>query len=516
MDVLLLPHKQGVLATLVQHVDRMKFERYKEVCQKYGGRFSADEHGYVFGLSNIYGAYRTFQAKNLLVEFEKSFGTIVQTLNQNVADCSIRIKGSSLFPFQLKGSMWLAASNKRLLSDQMGLGKTVQVLMAYPNEGKCMVICPASLKGVWHDECKRWRPDLTPIVLRGVGGFRLPQKNELIIVNYDIIPEHIEKGEMWKISLAADEAHYLKGNAKVKRVKSFRLMSDEILKNGGSVWLATGTPMLNKPPELWNVLRCARLAEEAFGGWYSFVQLFGGYKGAFGGWEWSIPDRDKVAKNLSPVMLRRLRKDVMPELPTKMYRTITVDIDKEFRAKFDESIKDLNLDQAIEETIANRRSSPEFKKLSEAFKLLTEAKIPRLLELIEMFEDSGEPVIVFSAHVKPIEVLGERKGWMSIKGDTTSNNRMDAVRLFQEGKLKGIALTIGAGGIGLTLTRGHQVIFLDLAWTPTLNEQAEDRAVRIGQTKGVIVTRIIADHVIDRRVVELLSEKQYLIQQTTG
>lgn len=93
---------------------------------------------------------------------------------------------------------------------------------------------------------------------------------------------------------------------------------------------------------------------------------------------------------------------------------------------------------------------------------------------------------------------------------------MDAVRLFQEGKLKGIALTIGAGGIGLTLTRGHQVIFLDLAWTPTLNEQAEDRAVRIGQTKGVIVTRIIADHVIDRRVVELLSEKQYLIQQTTG
>jgi hypothetical protein len=121
-------------------------------------------------------------------------------------------------------------------------------------------------------------------------------------------------------------------------------------------------------------------------------------------------------------------------------------------------------------------------------------------------------VIVFSYHRAAVDLLASRPGWAVITGDTPPEQRQHIVTEFQGGRLKGVAGTIQAAGTGLTLTRANQAIFVDLAWTPALNAQAEDRICRIGQTRGVIITRLIAEHMLDERVAELLLVKQKLIE----
>lgn len=145
---------------------------------------------------------------------------------------------------------------------------------------------------------------------------------------------------------------------------------------------------------------------------------------------------------------------------------------------------------------------------------LATAKIPVLMEQVELMEAGGEPLVVFSCHREPILALDGRPGWAVITGDVHPNARTEIVAAFQAGKLRGVASTIFAGGTGITLTHGHQVVMVDLYWTPGINLQAEDRVCRRGQNRGVVVQRIVADHEFDRRVTQILSRKQELIEDT--
>ena len=153
-----------------------------------------------------------------------------------------------------------------------------------------------------------------------------------------------------------------------------------------------------------------------------------------------------------------------------------------------------------------------FEGMSHMRELLSKAKIPALINLVEDFEEQNEPLIVFSWHRGPIDTLAQREGWATITGDTPSGQRQQIEEDFQNGRYKGIALTISAGGIALTLTHASQVVFVDRAFTPGLNEQAEDRALRIGQTRGVVITNLVADHFLDRRLDEIVTQKKLLIQ----
>lgn len=175
------------------------------------------------------------------------------------------------------------------------------------------------------------------------------------------------------------------------------------------------------------------------------------------------------------------------------------------------TLKERGIDLEDAETKLNLKDIP-FELLSAVRKALATSKIPALLSLVEDYEESDEPLVVFSDHRAPVEVFEGRDGWATITGSTSPENRHDAVERFQAGELKGIAGTIKAMGIGLTLTRAHHVILNDLNWTPALNAQAEDRLCRIGQTRGVIVTRLVANHPLERRITELLVEKQKVIE----
>jgi hypothetical protein len=238
-----------------------------------------------------------------------------------------------------------------------------------------------------------------------------------------------------------------------------------------------------------------------------------------------------------------MRVDVLPELPVKTWQQIPVDlatrdikaIDKAVRliiskmpTSWDkvmsdddpfetsgsktESLSIEDLDNAREFMLSS--SSSAFEAISNGRRLLAIAKIPAMLEFIEDYEEQAEPLVVFSAHRAPIDLLATREGWAVITGDTPASERTRIEDDFQAGKLKGVAGTIKAAGTAITLTRAHHSLFVDREFTPGLNEQAEDRVCRIGQTRGVVIHDLIANHPLDRILFEILGRKKAIITKS--
>ncbi len=422
-----------------------------------------------------------------------------------------------LYPFQREGVRWLARRSRALLSDDMGLGKTVQVLAALPTNAPVLVICPASIKGVWARETARWRPKYRIATLSGRGSHRWPEPGEVLITNYDILPKPPEKDRSGKVIaendaallknapkdliLVVDEVHACKGS-KTRRTKAVKYIKNMAAR----IYGLTGTPLINRPPELWQVLETLGLAEEAFTHFGRFYWMMGGVKNRYGT-DWEQP-KPEVAGCLKRVMLRRRREEVLPDLPVKTFREVRVTkLKAGLRKRLDEVLKEWKERAGI---IGPEMPNelPPFQKMSAVRAELAAAKIPTLLELVENYEAQEEPLVVFSAHRAPIDALSTREGWARITGDESPEERTQVVAAFQAGDLRGVALTIGAGREGITLTRGAHMIFVDRAWQPAWNSQAEDRICRIGQTRGCFYTILVADHPLDERLEELLQEKQ--------
>ena len=148
--------------------------------------------------------------------------------------------------------------------------------------------------------------------------------------------------------------------------------------------------------------------------------------------------------------------------------------------------------------------------------MLAISKVPAAISIIEEYEEAEEPLIVFSSMRGPIDSLIERDGWEVITGGITSSARGPIVDKFQKGGLKGLGLTIGAGGVGITLTTGAYALFVDLDWNPANNSQAEDRIHRIGQSRPQLIKRIIANHALDQKICSILTKKQRIIEASVG
>lgn len=431
------------------------------------------------------------------------------------------IDGAQLYPFQIAGVDWLAKRDRGLLGDDMGLGKTVQTLMALPKAARAIVVAPAAVKYNWQAECKRWRPDLRARVLEGRRSFRWPTAGELIVTNYDILPEWLEQKKMDGATYAThdhvpaeekqaaagvivvvDEAHKCKSHkaARSKRVKGLGKLT-------GRIWGLTGTPLLNRPFDLWGVLSTLGIEREIFGKWDRFLQLFRMHQNRWGGWEYGTPDPG-VPDLLRRAMLRRRREEVLPDLPGKQYSTMLVNgISDDLRGELDEAW--LAWQEAEGGT---PRDLPPFEEFSRLRAELAASRIPAVIEVVEDHEEQDVPLVVFSAHRAPIDELGRREGWATITGDTPQEKRQAIVEAFQAGQLKGIGATITAAGVGLTLTRAWKMLFVDLDWVPANNAQAEDRICRIGQTAGACeYVRMVSDHPLDIHVLGLLARKIALV-----
>lgn len=439
--------------------------------------------------------FRHDQKKSQLVESKKQIAGV---------DARMRLTGLSLYPFQVVGAEYLASRDRALLCDQMGLGKSVQALAALPTSASAIIVCPAVVKGSWLAEIKKWRPDLvasSPDKLT-----RWPHPGEVLIINPERLsmppgsPSHL-------VTLVADEAHVFK-NKKSRRHQAFVELRKTVMRADGRTWLLTATPLLNRPLELCALLEAGDLMGLSFGHFGRFYSMFQAKKGQWGT-EWGAPTPD-VADTLRKVMIRRLREDVLPELPTKIYRRIFIPKDPVTDQLCERMLEVVGGFRGLEKMITDN-SAVEFGEISSLRTRLATAKIPALRALVESYVEQEEPLVVFSDHLAPPEAVANEYGFGRVTGSESATARTATVEKFQAGKLPGVAATIAAGGVGITLTRAAQVAFVDRSWVPALNAQAEDRVCRIGQTRGVVVTSLLCDHALDLRVEEVVTEKTRLI-----
>lgn len=423
--------------------------------------------------------------------------------------------------YQRDGIRWLATRMSALLGDEMGLGKSGQAIGAIPDGSPVMVICPASVKGTWTEEFEKFRgSEFKTEELEGRKSFRWPTAGEALILNYEILPELPPEDCPEGLVLIVDEAHFCKGVT--RRARRVADLAKEIRDNGGRSWIMTGTPMINRPDELWYVLKAAGLHTMAYGSWRNFVRIFAGEqrrRGGFRIWNWHLDqvDHKSAIAGLRRVQLRRDRDEVL-DLPGKIVTRVPVNNLSEKCLKLGDkaliALKNnhgLDLYDAI---IRMGTSMPSFTEMSAAREALQRAKTPVLLEMVESYEAQEQPLVVFSAHRATVNLLGDRKGWAKIASGVKKSDREQMRRDFQAGKLKGIACTIGAAGFGITLTISNNMIFVDMPWSPKLAEQAEDRIARSGQTKKCFIKKLVADHPLDQRVMELLAIKGDLIDAT--
>jgi SNF2 family DNA or RNA helicase len=453
------------------------------------------------------------QDRRRLLEVADELGLEVDhsLLQFELSEAARRAQAAGLYPFQVEGVDWLAGRPRALLADEMGLGKTPQALLALPPEVPALVVCPASLKYQWREQARRWRPVWSVTVLEGRKSFRLPEPGEIVVANYEILPAALDRrtkvmmdpewDSVGEVYLIVDEAHMVK-NRRARRTKRVAALARLV----HSAWGLTGTPLLSHPPDLYGVLECLGLAREAFGSWQRYQGLFHATPNYWGGLIWGPPSPE-VPQRLRRVMLRRLRAEVLPQLPAKRYERLVVGLDRALGGRLD------TLWDEWEQVRPGREDLPPFERFSEVRAQLATSRIPIMHELGGQFEEEGVPLVVFSAHLAPIQALEGRDGWATITGATPPRERQAAVAAFQGGRLKGLGLTIQAGGTGLTLTRAHTALFVDLDWTPANNLQAEDRLCRIGQEADrVRVIRLVGDHPLDRHVLKVLDRKAELIR----
>ena len=426
---------------------RNYFDMYTAACRSSGLGYVKSAAGWVSTIHNLPRLVEAVQQQNMyLVLVDDALFQLGEACTEieNVESMTRLIcEEHGLYPYQCDGVQFLIDNPRALLIDDMGLGKTVQALMAIPKGASVMVICPSIVKGAWAQEVAKWRPDLKAAIIKGTKNYRQPEPDEVVIANYELLPPKATFGCDFVI---ADEAHYAK-TYKAQRTRAFRSLA----RKAGHVWGLSGTPLENKPNELWGVLQSLQLGNTAFGSWQRFLGLHGGIRSEFG-IEWTGAVDKEASRCLSRVALRRTKASVLPELPTKRYRQIRVDVSTKTHELCSKAMTDAGDE-------INIYLDMDIQSMSIARRELAEQKIPYLKRLISEYEENEEPVVVFSAHRAPIDVLASRDGWAVITGDVDEAERTRVVADFQAGKLRGVACTIQAGGVGITLTRAAHMIF---------------------------------------------------------
>lgn len=507
-------------------------------------------------------------------------------------------------PFQRAGIEYMIQRPHVLLADEMGLGKTIQaigIINAKTDIKRALIICPASLKLNWELELKRWltrrfmivvassKPDAqvsdalirafrfadeisqcaVPDVQlsRGINRFhavldaleRCKQfrityfsgtcQGIILILNYDIV-------EYWRPAINAisldilccDESHYLK-NSKAQRTKVVvgHWDNDPVkriwpIKAKQKIFM-TGTPVLNRPKELWTTVRA--LDRHGLGeDWYDFhMRYCAGYKDHFG---WQIDGASNLEELQSrlrgSIMLRRKKEDVLTELPPKRRQLIMLEpvtagarraLENEKTlletgqklAELSREVEKLSVDQAnqkYKEAVQKLHAcqSAAFIETAKLRHMTALAKLRMAMDHLVNVLESENKIVIFAHHHDVIDQLVEglaEYGIVSFDGRTDVAKRQKLVEQFQkEPKIRVIAGSIGAMGSGWTLTAASYVAFAELDWVPGNLNQAEDRLHRIGQTGSILVQHLLLDGSFDSRMAKSIVQKQQVIERAAG
>ena len=476
-----------------------------------------------------------------------------------------RPDGLNYLGYQKAGIAFAMGRKGTLIADEMGLGKTIQALGVVNNDHdikSVLVVCPASLRLNWLREAQKWLTDRRSVMLPNQFYYvvenndPIPADADFVIVNYDRIKNGIFDSLMdrtWDCMII-DEAHYLKNTnalrtqrvlgmqAKFKKVgndwvESTAAVPGLINQVAKRVLLLTGTPILNRPMEAYPLLHA--LDAKTWNSAFAFGKRYcNGHQIAAGRklvWDFTgASNLEELQQRLrSSIMVRRLKRDVLTDLPAKRRQIVVLPANGDSSAVADENaawanhearLEALRLEvdlahasgdkAAYEADVAALREGVKvaFTEISACRRTVALAKLPKVIEHLQNMIESGVgKVITFAHHHEVIDRLAAELGSATVvvDGRVDASKRQELVDRFQTDP--GCLYFLGgihAAGVGLTLTAASHVVFAELDWTPAWISQCEDRAHRIGQTESVLIQHLVLDQSLDCRMAELIVEKQ--------
>jgi SNF2 family DNA or RNA helicase len=447
--------------------------------------------------------------------------------------------GLSYLPFQRAGIAFGLDRPAVLIADEMGLGKTIQaigIVNADPSIRRILILCPASLRLNWARELAKWlvAPRTIGIADTKAG---LPD-TDIVICNYDITAKLASalRAGAWDL-LVADECHYLK-NATAQRTvavlgrpKTKKQEAVAPIPARRQVFL-TGTPIPNRPVEGWTIFN----ALGVFDHFFSYARRYcDAYQDQWG-WHFdgasNLPELQEKLRG--SVMVRRLKADVLTELPAKRRQVIelvpngaaaAVRAEQAAYAAHEAAIEAARLavelakasDDPDDYRAAVARLNDEiqvaFQDMSRHRKEVALAKLPHVIEHLQDAMEDGAKVVAFAHHHEVIDgLLAAFPEAAKLDGRDPMQARQDAVDRFQaEPSCQLFIGGIQAAGVGLTLTAAAHVVFAELDWVPGNMSQAEDRCHRIGQQESVLVQHLVVDGSLDARMAHTLVRKQAVL-----
>ncbi|KAI6692843.1 hypothetical protein NL676_020553 [Syzygium grande] len=440
---------------------------------------------------------------------------------------------SKLLPFQRDGVRFVLQHGIRvLIADEMGLGKTLQaiaVAACIRDSWPVLVLTPSSLRLHWATMIQQWlnipSSDILVLLSQCGGsnrsGFRIMSSNTkssvhldglFNIISYDVVQklQNVLMSSDFKLVIA-DESHFLK-NAQAKRTAA----TLPVIKKAQYAILLSGTPALSRPIELHKQLEA--LYPDVYKNVHEYGQRYC-KGGIFGVYQGSSNHEELHNLMKATVMIRRLKKEVLSELPVKRRQQVFLDLANKDMKRINALFCELKV---IKERIKACTSKEEAESLKFSEKNLitkiytdsAEAKIPAVLDYLETVVEAGCKFLIFAHHQPMIDAIHEfllkkkKVGCIRIDGSTPAVARQALVTDFQEkDAIKAAVLSIRAGGVGLTLTAASTVMFAELSWTPGDLIQAEDRAHRIGQVSSVNIYYLLANDTVDDIIWDVVQSK---------
>lgn len=453
----------------------------------------------------------------------------------------------TLRPFQVECVEKLARQKSRLIGDDMGLGKTVEALAldlvnrADPTgrEGYSkpitLIVAPlATHEDAWADKLELMAPEAATFMVidpKNRSKFIDSIKRhecDYYIVHWEALRLMPELEKVVFFHIIADEAHRAK-NRKAQQTRALKKLKTRYKT------ACSGTPADNKPHDLWSIMNWLwpsyyRSYWKFYNHYMTFeVQYPQGYHKITG-----VKNIASLLNEMSPWYIRRLKEDMLPELPDKYYTRLMVELAPQQRTAYNKMKKDLiawvgeHEDQplvapvVIAQLCRLQQFALSYTQFDDSGNLIASDPSAKLDALMDLLDDSDEPIVVFSQFKGILELFAKRldKAKISYRvytGDAqVKKTRDQGIKDFQKGDARVFMATIAAGGEGITLTRASTVVFLDRSWSPAKNKQAEDRLHRIGQENAVQVIDIIAKNTVDLGRMQTIKQKWEWIQQLLG
>jgi SNF2 family DNA or RNA helicase len=464
-------------------------------------------------LMEMFGQMRSFKSDKKWNEFQEQLEK-----SKEIQPAVPKTMKAELRPYQEEGFRWMVRLSEwgagACLADDMGLGKTVQalaILLHRAQKGAALVVCPASVVPNWVSETHRFAPTLNVVLLTNANRKETLEKADafdLVITTYGLLQseEQLFAGEKWA-TVVLDEAHAIKNyNTKTSKA-AMSLDADFRL-------VMTGTPVQNHLGEVWNLFHF--INPGLLGTMQRFSDRFV-KTGETGG--------KRLKKLVAPFILRRTKNSVLEELPPKTEITTQVELTDEERI-FYEAIRR----QAIEnlQKATGPAGQQHVRALAEITRLrlacchpalvepdvrISSSKLATFMEIVDELRGNNHRALVFSQFVKHLTIvrreLDEKKiKYKYLDGSTPIPERERNVRDFQAGDGELFLISLKAGGLGLNLTAADYVIHLDPWWNPAIEDQASDRTHRIGQKRPVTIYRLVAQHTIEEKIIQLHHTKR--------